>query len=298
MLWAWPSQFNEWEVPTIVNLTNFEYRAKCRERWKYLIVLLQFWMDNNAAIQIKGSPIWPMSVLAKLVKDTANCVLPLGFHISWKHIIEKTPWYNFQDYQQLSTIVTPCPKQRLEEVKLHYHKKVGQMLKDQQHSCLAHSRSTCQKPPSTPIAPEAPVEGQFNQDDNLGQDPYNLLKTPTDTPIQDESITPVQDNTLGDTTMSNAVTEEENRLLDDEGGQHKHCVIPGEKATSQLHQSDISTRGAIESWRRHQLSPDVPPHFMYARCHTTSHAMYHANSATKGNTANESLTTNTCNTIC
>ena len=69
MLWAWPSRFDEWEVPTIVDLTNFKYRAKCRERWKYLIVLLQFWMDNNATIRIKGSPIRLMSVLAKLVVE-------------------------------------------------------------------------------------------------------------------------------------------------------------------------------------------------------------------------------------
>ena len=32
ILWSRPSQFNKWEVPTIVDVTNFEYQAKCRER--------------------------------------------------------------------------------------------------------------------------------------------------------------------------------------------------------------------------------------------------------------------------
>ena len=96
---------------------------------------------------------------------------------------------------------------------MHYHKKVGQMLKDKWRSCPTHSHSAHPKPPSMPIASEALVEGQF---DDLGQDPYDPLKTPMDTPVQDESVTPVQDDTPRDTTMSNVVTEEENYLLDDE----------------------------------------------------------------------------------
>ena len=107
MLCSWSSKFNEWEVPTIDNLTHHEYHAKCRERWKYLIVLLQFWTDNNSTIWIRGGPIQPMSGLAKLVKDTTNCRLPMGFHISWKHVIQKMPWYRYQDYKWLSAIMTP-----------------------------------------------------------------------------------------------------------------------------------------------------------------------------------------------
>ena len=45
---------------------------------------------------------------------------------------------------------------------------------------------------------------------------FNSARCGTDTPIQDESVTPVQDDTPRDTTMSNVVTEEENYLLDDE----------------------------------------------------------------------------------
>ena len=72
---------------------------------------------------------------------------------------------------------------------------------------------------------ETPVEGQF---DDLGQDPYDPLKTPTNTPIQDKSITSVQDDTVENMTMSTVVTEEENCLLDDEG----HLKGRGGKPTS------------------------------------------------------------------
>ena len=97
---------------------------------------------------------------------------------------------------------------------LYYHKKVVQMLKDQQCSCPSRSRLARPKPPFAPVTPEAPIEGRFDQDDDLGQDPYDPLKTPTDTliqdknimPVQDENVTPVQDKTLSDPTMSNTVT--------------------------------------------------------------------------------------------
>ena len=162
MLWSISSRFTEWKVPTINDLTHHEYGAKCGERWKYLIVLLQFWTDNNATVWIRGSPIQPMSGLAKLVKDTANCVLPMGFHILWKHIIENRPWYRYQDYERMSAIVTPHPKQCLEEVMLHYHKKVCQLLKHQRRSCLSHSQSSHRNPPPPPVMSKTPVEGQFD----------------------------------------------------------------------------------------------------------------------------------------
>ena len=155
-------------MPTIEDLTHHEYRAKCREQWKYLIILLQFWTDNNATVWIRGSPIQLMSGLAKLIKDTTNCVLLMGFHISWKHIIENTPWYRYQDYKQMSAIMTPCSKQCLEEVMLHYHKKVCQLLKHSWHSCPSHSQSSHQNLLPPPIMSETPMEGQF---DDLGQDP-------------------------------------------------------------------------------------------------------------------------------
>ena len=57
MLWAKSLLYDVWEVPTIDDLATAEYRDKCKERWKYLITLLQFRMNNNATVCIKGGPI-------------------------------------------------------------------------------------------------------------------------------------------------------------------------------------------------------------------------------------------------
>ena len=57
MLWSQASQHDKWDVPTIDDLKNSEYRDKCKERWKYLVVLLQFWMDNNAMVRIRRGPV-------------------------------------------------------------------------------------------------------------------------------------------------------------------------------------------------------------------------------------------------
>ena len=87
MLWSQGSRHGEWHVPEIDDLKNSEYRDKCKERWKYLVILLQFWIDNNVTVHIRGGPVRPMSALAKLVKDMPNYVLPTGFRISWKHVV-------------------------------------------------------------------------------------------------------------------------------------------------------------------------------------------------------------------
>ena len=115
-LWAQLPQHDDWEVPMIDDLTTNEYRDKCKERWKYLIVLVQFWTDNNATVCIRGGPGWPMSALAKLVKDTANCILPSGFWISWKHIVQQTPWYQHRDFCQLLAITPGRPRHHLEDI--------------------------------------------------------------------------------------------------------------------------------------------------------------------------------------
>ena len=214
MLWAQLSWYDDWEVPTIDDLTTIEYRTKCKEWWKYLVTLLQIWADNNVMICIKGSPVQPMSLLAKLVKDTANRILPSGFHISWKHVIQQTLWYWYQDFCQLLSVTTSHPKHHLEEVMLQHHKKVEKLLRDQWHRelCPAHPRMRYHQ---QPIA--TPVRGHFDLDDNLGKDPYDPLKTPTGMPIQDKSITPIQEATTGELAPSNVVTEAEDHLLDDAG---------------------------------------------------------------------------------
>ena len=104
---------------------------------------------------------------------------------------------------------------------LHYHKKVCQMIKSHQRSCPTHGRSAHPTPSTVTVTLEATqemsIEGQFDQADDLGQDPYNLLKTPMDTLVQDKTVMPIQDDILGDPPMAEPVTEAENHLLDDEG---------------------------------------------------------------------------------
>ena len=213
-----------------------------------------------------------MSVLAKLVKDTTNCVLLMGFHISWKHIIEKMPWYRYQDYARLSAIVTPHPKQCLEEVMLHYHKRMCQLLKDQWRSCPSHSQSSRRNPLPPPVMSEASIEGQF---DDQGQDLYDPLKAPTNTPIQDESITPVQEDTVGNMTMSTMVTEEENCLLDDENDNVSIVSSQGKRRqdnfTSPMYrQEELQNRGDAANFsstsplipRTPGITPQAMPHTM------------------------------------
>ena len=180
MLWALGSLHDEWDMPTIDDLKNHEYRDMCKERWKYLVILLQFWMDNNAMVHIRGGPVQPMSALAKLVKDMANYVLPSGFQISWKHIVQQTPWYHCQDFCRLLAVTQSRTRNHLEETVMQHHNKTMKLLCDQK---CGDSRSTRQReePCCEPI--DMPTSGQFDLDEDLEVDVYNPLETPTDTPI-------------------------------------------------------------------------------------------------------------------
>ena len=180
----------------------------------------------------------------------------------------------------MSAIVTPCPKQHLEEVMLHYHKKVCQLLKHSRHSCLSHSQSSRRNPPPPPIVSETPIEGQF---DDLGQDPYDPLKTPTNTPIQDKSITPVQDDTVENTTMSTVVTEEENCLLDDEDDNASIVSSQGKRRQANFtspmyHQEELLNHGDVSNFSLtspsfciHQASHPRPHHILRRQCHQGKH---------------------------
>ena len=68
-------------MPTIQSGHCNDYRAEVKRSWRYLIILLQFWMDNNAMVCIRGGPVRPIWPLANVVKETANLILPKGFHI-------------------------------------------------------------------------------------------------------------------------------------------------------------------------------------------------------------------------
>ena len=186
LLWSPMPRVEGWRMPTIRSGHCNDYRAEVKRSWRYLVVLLQFWMDNNATIRIRGGPVQPISPLANVVKETANLILPEGFHIYWKNVVEDTPWYHHRDYASLIA-VSPSPVNRLEKAMKLYHDKTTEIL--------AKNRANRQKwLPRSPAAetsssrrPEInePVTGQFD-DEDLSHDVYDPLLTPTITPVQDE----------------------------------------------------------------------------------------------------------------
>ena len=93
-------------------------------------------MDYNAIVHIWGGPVRPMSPLASVVKETANFILPDGFQIHWKHIVEDMPWYLHWDYACLQP-VSPQPTNRLEKGMLLFHNKTDKILKEQVARCHA-----------------------------------------------------------------------------------------------------------------------------------------------------------------
>ena len=127
LLWSPTPRVEGWRTPTIRSGHCNDYRAEVKRGWRYLVVLLQFWMDNNATIRIRGGPVRPISPLANVVKETANLILPEGFHIYWKNVVEDTPWYRHRNYASLIA-VSLAPVNRLEKAMKLYHDKTSEIL--------------------------------------------------------------------------------------------------------------------------------------------------------------------------
>ena len=149
-------------------------------------------MDNNATIRIRGGPVRPISPLANVVKETANLILPEGFHIYWKNVVEDTPWYRHRDYTSLIA-VSSVPVNRLEKAMRLYHEKTTEILEKNRanrQKWLSHSPAT---ETSYSCHPETgkPITDQFD-DEDLDHDVYNLLETPTMMPVQDEVTSMVE----------------------------------------------------------------------------------------------------------
>ena len=109
LLWSPMPRVEGWRMPTMRPGRCDDYCAEIKKNWWYLVILLQFWMDNNATICIWGGLVWPMSPLANVVKETANLILLEGFRVCWKNIVEDTLWYHHRDFAQLLP-VSPKPR--------------------------------------------------------------------------------------------------------------------------------------------------------------------------------------------
>ena len=186
LLWSPTPRVEGWRTPTICPGKCDDYWSDVRRSWLYLVVLLQFWMDNNAMSRLLGSPVRPISPLANVVKETANLILPEGFHIRWKNVVEDTPWYRHRDFAKLLP-VPPDPVNRLEKAMRLYHEKTDKKLRRTQASRQGRASHLPVAEASDTHCPEEiePITGQFD-DKDLDRDVFDPLETPTTTPVQDE----------------------------------------------------------------------------------------------------------------
>ena len=186
LLWSPTPRVEGWRTPTIHPGKCNDYRSDVRRSWLYLVVLLQFWMDNNVTSHLRGSPVWPISPLANVVKETANLILPEGFHICWKNVVEDMPWYRHRDFAKLLP-ASPDPVNRLEKVMRHYHEKTDKKLR---RTWASRQGQASHLPVAEAIDTRCleeiePITGQFD-DEDLDHDVFDPLETPTTTPVQDE----------------------------------------------------------------------------------------------------------------
>ena len=67
---------------------------RCRESWKWLVTVLQFWTDEATVTDgaVFGGRVRPASALAEYVMDTVNPGLEPRSKVSWEDIITRTPW--------------------------------------------------------------------------------------------------------------------------------------------------------------------------------------------------------------
>ena len=67
---------------------------RCRESWKWLVTVLQFWTDEATVTDgtVYGGRVCPASALAEYVMNTLNPALEPGSKVSWEDVITRTPW--------------------------------------------------------------------------------------------------------------------------------------------------------------------------------------------------------------
>ena len=67
---------------------------KCRETWKWMVTLLQFWGDEVSSADgiIYGGRECPISALAEYVFNNINPGLEPGSKISWDDVVIRTLW--------------------------------------------------------------------------------------------------------------------------------------------------------------------------------------------------------------
>ena len=80
--------------PSQVHAPGGDVHDKCREAWKWMVTLLQFWGDEASSTNgiVYGGHEHPISALAEYVFNTINPGLEPGSKVSWDDVVIQTPW--------------------------------------------------------------------------------------------------------------------------------------------------------------------------------------------------------------
>ena len=80
--------------PSQLGAPGGDVRQRCRESWKWLVTVLQFWMDKATVTDgaVYGEHVRPPSALTQYVMDSVNPGLEPGSKVSWEDVITRTPW--------------------------------------------------------------------------------------------------------------------------------------------------------------------------------------------------------------
>ena len=80
--------------PSQVNAPRGDMYLKCREAWRWLVSVLQFWEDKASSTngKVYGGHECPVSALAEYVLNTINLGLDPGSKVSWDDVVTQTPW--------------------------------------------------------------------------------------------------------------------------------------------------------------------------------------------------------------
>ena len=80
--------------PDYLTKAGGDVQAKCSEGWIWMAVILQLWTDEASVTdgELFGGRTCLVSTLVEYVMNAVNPVLPLGYKVTWDHVITHTPW--------------------------------------------------------------------------------------------------------------------------------------------------------------------------------------------------------------
>ena len=80
--------------PTQLGNPGGDVHNRSRESWKWLVTMLQFWMDEASVTDgaVYGGCVRPGSALAEYVMNTVNPGLEPGSKVTWEDVVTQTPW--------------------------------------------------------------------------------------------------------------------------------------------------------------------------------------------------------------